>query len=254
MDGRKVRHSALIAALGAVCACMCPAARAQNPAAPPNAEIVVSGEADVLISPTRAALSVDITTSGATATAASTDNARISKLVMDALKAADLPPGDVAGSRISVGPRWTYDEATRRQKRTAFEATNAIQLETDRLDKVATYIDSALSAGATGVSDVRFFAKDSSAARRQALGEAVADARRDAEVIAHAGGGKLGDLVLLSTEQSARPPGVSLEQVAMMARRNEAAASTEVVPPQIKITARVLARWKFVADGIAGKP
>jgi uncharacterized protein YggE len=67
------------------------------------------------------------------------------------------------------------------------------------LDKVAVYVDAALSAGATDVTTANYLAKAPEAMRRQALADAVAASRRDAEAMAQAGGGRLGELELLTT-------------------------------------------------------
>lgn len=207
-------------------------------------EIVVSGSAEVTVAPAKAQFSVEIKTSAPTAAAASAENARLSRLVMDALQAASIRPDEVAGSQLAVGARWNYDESSRRRKRSAYEATNDIQIQTDRLDKVAMYIDAALSAGATGVSDAVYSAKDPAATRRQALGDAVTAARRDAEAMAQAGGGRLGELELLSTEQS---ESALAERMDRMFKKSVADDSTQVIAPHITVRATVLARWQFLS-------
>jgi uncharacterized protein YggE len=209
--------------------------------------IVAAGTADVLVPPTTASFSIGMHTTGASASAASGDNARLSKAVTAALLAAGVSRDELVGSRLNVGPRWTWDQATRQQRRAGFEATNTIRIETDRLDKIGMYLDAALNAGATDVSDISFTAKNSDVARHQALAEAVANARVDAEAMAKAGGGNLGELLLLSTEPTNFQPGVGVEEIVVTAaRRAQEPVGTSVTPSQIKVSARVVARWKFV--------
>lgn len=210
-------------------------------------EIVASGAAEVSVAPAKATFTIEIRTSAATAGVASAENARLSRLVMDSLHSANIRSNEVASAQLSVGAQWSYDESARRQKRTAYEATNSIRIQTEQLDKVAIYVDAALSAGATGVTEAVYSEKDPAAVRREALGEAVAAARRDAEAMAQAGGGRLGDLELLSTEQT------DLMVTAKLARVFEKSApqSTEVVAPQITVTARVLGRWRFLSGAAA---
>jgi uncharacterized protein YggE len=209
-------------------------------------QIVVSGTGEVSVPPAKASFSIEIKTTASTAGAASAENARLSRLVTDGLHSANIRASEVTGSQISVGPQWSYDESARRQKRTAYAATNSIQIQTEQLDRVAAYIDAALSAGATGVSEVFYSEKDPAAVRRQALGEAVAAARRDAEAMAHAGGGRLGELELLSTEQS------DLMATQMRMFKKSVAESSEIIAPQITVNAKVLARWRFLS-GLAEK-
>ena len=66
--------------------------------------------------------------------------------------------------------------------------------------------------------------------------------------MARAAGGTLGDLLLLSTERTNEAPGVDLEEIVVTgARRVREPVNTDVIPSQIKVTARVIARWRFVS-------
>ena len=217
----------------------------QSPAAP---QIVVSGSAEVSVPPARAAFSVGIMTSAPSTATAGEENARISKGVLAALESAGLKHEEITGSHLGVRPRWEYDDKGRLPKRSAFEANNTIQIVTDNLTQIGNYIDAALSAGATDASEITFSAKDIDEARRRALGQAVVAARNDAEAMARTAGGTLGDLLLLSTERSNEAPGVDLEEIVVTgARRAREPVNTDVIPSQIKVTARVIARWRFVA-------
>jgi uncharacterized protein YggE len=212
------------------------------------AQIVVSGSAEVLVPPTKASFSIGVLTSAKAAATAAEDNARISKTVLEALERAGLSHIEITGTRFGVRPKWEYDDSGRHPKRTAFEATNTIQIVTENLAQVGLLLDAALSAGATDVSDVNFAAKDIDEARRRALGQAVAAARADAEAMARAGGGALGDLLLLTTEKINDSSGGDLDEVIVTGTRRsrQSPVNTEVLPSDIKVSARIIARWKFV--------
>jgi uncharacterized protein len=211
-------------------------------------EVVTSGTADVTIAASTASFSVDISSLAASAATASAESTRISKAVSNALRAAGLSHEEIAQSQFTVAPRWEYDQATRKQKRTGYEATTVIELETDRLDRLGTYMDAALSAGATTISAISFSAKDTNEARRRALARAVAQARADAETIARAGGGTLGQLLLLTTEPESSPRAVEINApLVAMAPSMAGAERPNIIPSQIKVTATVVGRWKLVA-------
>jgi uncharacterized protein YggE len=232
---------------GITCVALSYSAVAQQAPAAPLPQIIVSGSAEVLVPPAKASFSIGIMTSAQSAAAAGEDNARISKGVLAALEHAGLKRDEITGSRLGVRPRWEYDDKGRHPKRSAFEANNMIQIVTDNLTQIGNFIDAALSAGATDASEITFSAKDIDEARRRALGQAVVTARTDAEGMARAGGGALGDLLLLSTERTNEAPGVDLEEIVVTgARRAREAVNTDVIPSQIKVTARVIARWRFV--------
>jgi uncharacterized protein YggE len=207
------------------------------------AEIVASGIGEVSVAPAKAAFAIEIKTLAATAAAASAENARLSRAVTDALRAANVRSGEIVGTQLSVGANWAFDESSKRQKRTAYQTINSIQMQTEQLDKVAVYIDVALSAGATGVTTAAYFAKEPGEMRRQALTDAVAAARRDAEAMAQAAGGHLGELELVTTEQ---PESVFSERMDRMFKKSVPEEGTEIVAPKITATARVIARWRFV--------
>jgi uncharacterized protein YggE len=126
----------------------------------PASQIVVNGSAEVLVPPARASFFIGVLTSAQSATAAVEDNARISKTVLEAIERAGLKHDEVTRTRLGVRPRWEFDDKGRRQKRSALEATNTIQIATDNLSQIGIYIDAALSAGATDASDIAFAAKD----------------------------------------------------------------------------------------------
>jgi uncharacterized protein YggE len=246
---RKVTSSWILAASISCLACAAVAhtALAQQAAPISGPQIVTSGSGEVEIPPTQAGFSIGIVTTAAAAAPASEENARISKAVLEALKSAGLKREEIDGSQLYVNPRWDWDEKSHRQKRSAFEATNTIQIKTENIAQVGSFIDAALSAGATNTAQVEFSAKDMDAARHQALARAVTSARSDAEAIAKAGGGALGELLLLSTERSNDISGGVVNEIALTAmRRSPEPVSTEVVPSQIKVTAQVTARWRFL--------
>jgi len=213
----------------------------QDSASPP--EIVASGMGKVAAAPAKASFAIEIKTSAATAAAASAENARLSRSVTDALRAASVRSEEIVSTHLSVGANWSFDESSRRQKRSAYQAINSIEMQTEQLDKVAVYLDVALSAGATGVTSATYFAKDPESMRRHALTEAVTAARRDAEAMAQAGGGCLGDLELITTEQ---PESVFSERMDRMFKKSVPDEGTEIVAPIITATARVIARWQFL--------
>lgn len=214
-------------------------------------QVIASGTADETIRATTASFSIEITSLAATAASASAQSARISEAVRNALQAARLSRNEIVQSQLTVAPRWEYDEATRKQRRTGYDATTIIQIETDRLERLGAYMDAALNAGATGVSMVNFSAKDSDEARRRALAQAVSQARADAETIARAGGGTLGELLLLTTEPLNTPRGGEFIPLSVAAVRSVAGAErTDIIPSQIKVTATVIGHWQFVVSKV----
>lgn len=206
-------------------------------------QVITSGSAEIIVPATNASFSIDVSSLAPAAATASSESSRIAKFVSNALHAANLQRGEIAESRLRVGPQWRYDEHTRQSKLVGYEAVTSFRIE--HLDRIGTYIVAALNAGATSTSDITFSAKDPAEARQQALSRAVAQARTDAETLAHAAGGSLGELLLLTTEPTAEPVGYAQVTVAATGRPRDS-FSPVIVPAQIKVTARVVGHWKFV--------
>ena len=68
-------------------------------------------------------------------------------------------------------------------------------------DLIGRAIDAAVQAGADEVQSITFSSSRYEALRQQALAVAVGNARRDAEIMARAAGGRLGQLIEVSVSQ-----------------------------------------------------
>lgn len=216
-----------------------------------RSQISVAGTGSLTVTPDVAKLTVTVTSTGSSAAAASQENARVTAVVRAALAKTALMPSDVKGTRVTVGPRWEYSES-RPPRRSAYEASSVTSIETRELAALGTVIDSGLAAGATEVSDIAFSASNADDLRDQALAKAVQSARHQAEVIARANGGRIGELVLMTTGRDGAV-GMDLQEIVVSAnsRRHADVVPTNVTPSDITISARVEARWEFVPDGSA---
>jgi uncharacterized protein YggE len=112
-----------------------------------------------------------------------------------------------------------------------------------RLDDNGRLNHTALGAGAPNLASLQYDLLDRAELERLALAEAVADARRQAEVMAQAAGGRLGELLDLGTQSGQYRP--VFEQDASF-RMAASAAPTPISPGSVTVTATVTARWRFI--------
>ena len=127
---------------------------------------------------------------------------------------------------------------------TTFRAHDAIEVRISNLNKIGAAIDSALAHGVSDISPVQFQATDESAARSQALKEATEDARRQAELIATAGGMRLGRVISLSTQsEGGRYPEYGLVGLASV---GGSGGGTEVIPRTLPVSESVYGRWELI--------
>jgi len=202
--------------------------------------VATTGVGEASAVPDRATIYIAVQTRAATAGAASTDNARRVKAVMDTLRQIGIAGDQLETANYSVSPEMSYPTTQSQAPRTvAYVVTNSLLLKLRRIDDVGRAIDAALAKGANEISSLQFSSSKSDSVRSVALASAVADAKAQAEAMARAAGGSLGQLLELSTSMPIRP--MPMMQP-MMAR----AAATPITPGEQSISATVSAKWAFV--------
>ena len=211
-------------------------------ALPPS--LVTSGQAEEKVNPDRVSVLVNVQTRAATAAAAAADNARRTRAVLDALAALGLSKDQLSTEGYTAYPEMNYDRPGNTPKVVGYVVTNSVRAESKRVDQAGQIIDTALGAGANMINGLSFYASSIEEARRKAIGAAVASARADAEAMAQAAGGRLGELIELSTQGPTVPPRPMFD---LAARAKVAMAEpTPINPGQQTVTVFVTARWGFV--------
>ncbi len=168
--------------------------------------VTVTGEATVSIAPDMAVIRIGVTTQGKTAREASEANGNQMTAVLAAIKDAGIATKDVQTSRLSLQPQYDPNKGTARLL--GFRVTNQVTVKIRDTDKLPAVLDRAISAGANEMSGIEFVVSEQSRLLDEARTEAVADARRKAELYAKAAGAKVGAVIVISEEGSAPPPRV----------------------------------------------
>jgi hypothetical protein len=167
--------------------------------------VTVTGEATVAIAPDAAVIRIGVTSQEKTAREASDANAKQMTAVLAAIKDTGIAERDIQTSRLSLQPQ--YDPGKSGNARlTGFQANNQVTVRIRDIDKLATVLDRAIAAGANEMSGIEFVVSEQSKMLDQAREDAIADARRKAELFAKAAGARLGNVVSISEEGSAPQP------------------------------------------------
>lgn len=223
-----------------------PAAQAraqQHSMMPPPPQIVASARGEARVSPDRATIYIGVQTRAKNVTDASAENARKQRAVLDTLRALGVRSEHLSTVEYNVYPEQQYDpqRGDTAPRITGYNVVNTVRVEVQRLDQLGKLIDAALAKGANGINQLQFYSSKADSVRRSALADAVAKARADAEAMASAAGGHLGELLELSESGSEVPP-----YPVPMARMAAAEASqTPINPGEQTINAAVVARWRF---------
>jgi uncharacterized protein len=180
-------------------------AQAQTPT-PADARIVVSGEGNVSVAPDYAQIRAGVTTRAKTAAEATDANAKAMAAVIAALGTAGIDRNDIQTAQFSVQPVYVVSQPGNEQKLTGFSTSNEVNVKIRQIGKLGAILDQLAAAGATDIGNIAFLHSDLSKALDQAREAAVADARRKAELYAHAAGLTLGTVVWLTEETGAAPP------------------------------------------------
>jgi len=211
---------------------------AQAPALPAPPQIITTGTGEARVAPDRAMVLIGVQSKAASASQAAAQNARRQRAVLDTLRAIGIAGDQLSTSGYSVAPdmQYTPNQAPRV---TGYTVTNTVNVDVRRIDDVGKVIDAALGKGANEISSLQFFSSKADSVRRAAMAVAVANARADAEVLARAAGGSLGQLLELSTSAPIRP----MLAMAMSAGR----VATPIEPGEETMSVSVTARWAFLA-------
>jgi uncharacterized protein YggE len=212
-------HARTILAFAVFLALAVPAGAQDVPQRP---QIRVSGEGTVSIEPDVAQLRAGVTTDAKTARDAAEANSRAMSAVMTAVKALGITERDVQTSRYAIQPIYEQHGQPGRNRISGFQATNSLTLKLRQLDRVGEVIDRLTAAGANTLGGVEFIVSDPSKHLDEARAQAVADARRKAELYAKAAGVTLGQPFSI-IEQSA-----NMHNPPMMMARSATAPETPI--------------------------
>lgn len=208
--------------------------------------VMASGLGEVTLQPDRATVSITVRTIADRPDDASSRNRAAAESVATAL--ADLDLDSLRSSGVRIGPNRQYTSDGPKEE--GYFAERSLRVSTDDLAQVGVIIEASLGAGATEIDNVAYSSSEEDTARRGALAKAVANARSDAAAVAEAAGGRLGDVVLLSTGGVNVPRhivrGFTTGRTIQGGRPNEMAVELPG-PEDLTVTANVEIHWVFEA-------
>jgi uncharacterized protein YggE len=167
--------------------------------------ITVTGEATVAAAPDAASIRVGVSSQGKTARAASDANAKDMTVVIAAIKESGVADRDIQTTSLSLQPQYDPNK-TGAARLIGFQANNQITVKIRDIAQLPNILDRAISAGANEMSGIEFVISEQSKLLDKARAEAIADARRKAELYANAAGMKVGRVMAISEEGTVPPP------------------------------------------------
>jgi uncharacterized protein len=218
------------------------AASAQTNQVAPS--LTAYGTADVRVTPDTAEVQFGVVTESTTATGARQENATRVTKVISAIKALGIPDNSIRTSIFQLEPVRRFPNQNQNQQGeppiVGYRVTNIVTVRTTQLDLVPRIIDEAVKAGANRVDNIDFTVNNDAAPRQQALRNAVADARANADAMAAQLGVKLGRVLSVQQGGAVVPPGPI-----MYSRAAVSAAPTPIFPGEVAANAAVTVTYEI---------
>ena len=209
------------------------------------AQVVASASGEARLTPDRAAVYIGVQTRAATAAVAARDNAQRQRAIIDTIVALGVSREQISTESYNVSPEMQYDRDGQRATVTGYVVSNVVRVELRRTDQVASVIDAALAKRANQINSLDFFSSNIDVARRQALADAIAKARGDADAMARAAGGTLGSLIEVTTADAGPRP---IFRADAMMSKAAGQVPTPIEPGEQVVRVSVTTRWLFTAS------
>ena len=215
-----------------------------HPAGPQPTRIVVSAMGSANRAPEQAVVSLAIETAGRSARDAADQNAEVMDRIVAALRRLDIPEDQIRTTAYNMYPEYRHwdgrdpEQAERQPEIIGYRVMNQVMVTVDGAARAGAVIDAALGAGANRVDGLFFQLRDTDVVRAEALRDAMAKARAEAELLAEAAGLTLGAPMEISTSYGYMPPPPPMPMAAM---RDMAMGGppTPVQPGAVEVQANV---------------
>jgi uncharacterized protein YggE len=216
----------------------------------PVPQIVASAQGEAKVTPDRARIFIGVESRARTAAAASADNARKQRAVIDTLRAMGVPPELYSTIEYSVYPEQAFhpERGDTMPRVTGYVVRNVVRVEVRQIEQVGRFVDAVLAKGANQIHSLEFYASNADEARRTALAQAIQRATAEACAMAQAAGGTVTAPLEISELGGAMP----VPQYGNMMMERAQAAPTPINPGEQTLSVSVVTRWYFAR--VVGNP
>ena len=198
--------------------------------------ISVTGEARISAAPDLAQVDAGVTSDAKTAREASdANNAAMGKVLL-ALKGAGIDEKDYQTSRLSLQPQYSSAKSGSPMTVAGYRASNRVTIRLRDVTKVANVIDTLVTSGANEIGGINFMVSQASKLLDDARQQAVADARRKAEIYAKAAGVTLGAPLDISEQGAPGPMPFRKMAVGMAASPTPVAQGEETLQVNVSVS------------------
>ncbi|HZY85420.1 MAG TPA: SIMPL domain-containing protein [Gemmataceae bacterium] len=167
-----------------------------------SANVTVTGTGKVTYTPDMAHVAVGVSSDGKTAAEAWQKNAEAVQKLFAALKAYGIEPRDLKTTHLDVSPRYV-NRKDQEPELVGYRVTYDLAVTVRKLLDLGRVLDGLVENGANRRMNIAFASADADRLLEQARRNAVADARRRAELYVTGAGAVLGQVLSISEGQAA---------------------------------------------------
>ena len=205
-----------------------------------NNTLIVSGSASNQTKPDKVTVSLGVETIDDTAQAALTSNSDLMNKVLEALKVAGVQENETSTSTFSITPNYNYSSDNTQGRLIGFTVSNSIQIESSNIERVAAWIDGAVSAGANNVNNIYFSLSNKRLddLKNSLLKDAIYNAKTKADIAARATGLKVIGVKSIIVGEAGLPPPIPVYNTEAL-KPGAGAISTPIISGQQEISMTV---------------
>jgi len=199
--------------------------------------VVTAGRGEITLPPDWAIVSLSLETREQSAAQAAAVNRQRLEHLVDTLTRTTGTGDSVRLVGLDISSAYDYE----RSEFIGYDAGARVEVRLRNLDRLALILDAAFAAGAmTTRHGVEFKSDRAEAAKRDALAQAYADARLQAEALADAAGLTLGALVQVTTARGM--PGYEAPEIGAI---SVTVTNTSLTPSDVMVQAFVQVTWRL---------
>lgn len=201
--------------------------------------VTVSATASVSAKPDLARISSGVQTEAETAREATAENTKVMANLIDGLKSLGIADKDIQTSNFSVNPRYNQSRDGSPPQIDGYQVSNEVSILIRDLKAVGDILDKMIGLGANQMRGLSFEVSQAETLTDAARTDAIANARRRAELFAKAAGAEVGEVIEIREGGSYEGPRP------MLAARREMSASVPVEAGEQSLSASVTVTWEL---------
>ncbi len=175
-------------------------AMANDPKKEFERSVTVSATGSVAADPDHAVISTGIATDGDTAREAMTKNTASMTKLVEGLKTAGIAAKDIQTTAINVEPRYNNPRDGKPPSVIGYRVVNQVRIMARDIKKFGEVLDQSITLGANQMGGISFEVSNAEMLKDEARKQAMANARRRAELYAQAAGAALGNVLTISEQ------------------------------------------------------